>query len=250
MLLNGLFVTDTSLKTFLRCLNPMRCLLCDAQTASDNLCSLCDQDLPLLTSTCSLCARDIGTSLRLNKQLICGPCILQPPTWSQLVCALDYCSPVNQLIHQFKFEGQLPIARLLARKLSDQVAIQIPVLPDLLLPVPLHWRRQWWRGFNQSQELALQIAKRLSLQISVSTCRRIRHTPAQSTLSHARRRVNVRQAFSVHKDVAGKSVAIVDDVFTSGATASALTSQLLHAGARQVQVWVCARVRPKAGKRL
>jgi ComF family protein len=112
---------------------------------------------------------------------------------------------------------------------------------DVVAPVPLHWRRRWQRGFNQSELLARAVARRYGLPV-LDVLRRKRATPTQAGLSNARRRSNVAGAFTVRGAVSGRRILLVDDVMTTGATAAACAAALKRAGARHVAVLALARV--------
>ena len=120
---------------------------------------------------------------------------------------------------------------------------------DMVVPVPLHWRRRLERGFNQSRALAAAVAKRYGVPVS-GALRRRRATATQAGLTNARRRENVSGAFVVQRKaaVAGRRILLVDDVMTTGATAAACASALKRAGARYVALLTLARVdrRPTA----
>jgi ComF family protein len=113
---------------------------------------------------------------------------------------------------------------------------------DVVIPVPLHWRRKWWRGFNQSEALADAVAARLGLPHEPGWLRRVRATPAQTTVSAAQRRENLRGAFAASRraQLAGKSVLLIDDVLTTGTTAGEAARALLEKGAARVVVAVLA----------
>ena len=118
---------------------------------------------------------------------------------------------------------------------------------DALVPVPLHWRRQWARRFNQSALLAeVDRARRAGVPVAYGALKRVKATPQQVGLSQAERAQNVQGAFRVPPDgkaeVAGRRLVLVDDVLTSGATVDACARALLRAGAAQVDVLVFARV--------
>jgi len=114
-------------------------------------------------------------------------------------------------------------------------------LPDVLIPVPLHASRLRQRGYNQALELARPIAKQLNLSIDVHSCLREKATTEQTGLSAKLRKSNLKNAFTVNGDFRDKQVTIIDDVMTTGSTVNELSQQLINAGARQVNVWVCAR---------
>jgi ComF family protein len=113
---------------------------------------------------------------------------------------------------------------------------------EIVVPVPLHWRRRWGRGYNQSEALARAIADRLGLPCRPSCLRRVRHTPMQTAQSAAARLENVRGAFRARgAEFAGHTVLLVDDVMTTGSTASEAARALRQAGAARVVVAVLAR---------
>jgi ComF family protein len=117
---------------------------------------------------------------------------------------------------------------------------------DLLVPVPLHWRRAWSRRYNQSGALAQVIARQTGVTVSRDALRRVRPTQQQIGLSRSERATNVQGAFKVSQDkaadVQGRHVVLIDDVLTSGATVDACARALLRAKAAQVDVLVFARV--------
>ena len=123
---------------------------------------------------------------------------------------------------------------------KDIVHRQLP-LPDILLPVPLHANRLRQRGYNQALELARPIAAELKLPLDIDSCRRMKATAEQVGLSAKSRRSNIKGAFEVKDSFEDKRVAVIDDVMTTGSTVHELSQQLINAGAKQVDVWVCAR---------
>jgi ComF family protein len=112
---------------------------------------------------------------------------------------------------------------------------------DLVMPVPLHWRRRWWRGYNQSAALAIGLAEILRLPCVHGRLRRVRATPFQTRQTLEGRRENVRGAFHCRGRLDGRCVLLVDDVFTTGSTASEAAGALKAVGAARVVVAVLAR---------
>jgi ComF family protein len=152
-----------------------------------------------------------------------------------------YDGVLQQLIHLFKYARVRPLAAPLGAFLAS--AIPRDQRFDVVVPVPLHWRRRWARGFNQSALLAQAVARRYGISV-VSALRRRRATTSQAGLTHARRRLNVADAFVVkrNKVVAGRRILLVDDVMTTGATATSCALALKQAGARYVALLTLARV--------
>jgi ComF family protein len=151
-----------------------------------------------------------------------------------------YEAELRQLIHLFKY-GRVrtlagPLAKLLARALPREQAF------DIIVPMPLHWRKRWQRGFNQSELLAREIGRRTHTPVE-NALRRVRNTSAQAGLTSAKRRMNVSGAFQAKKRAAinGRRVLLIDDVMTTGATAASCARALQRAGARQVTVLTLAR---------
>lgn len=219
---------------FKRFLPPGSCLLC-AGRSNELVCPACRRDLPRLGSCCRLCA------LPLPQPGLCPDCLRRPPPFTARA-AFHYDYPLSLLIKRLKFRGQAGLGRFLGECLQTELARQPPAnRPECLLPMPLHWRRQLWRGFNQSLELARPIAAGLGIPLRADLCRRVRATAAQTHLDRRARRRNVHAAFWVCSGPLPRHVAIVDDVMTSGHTVTELARTLRRAGVEEVQIWTLAR---------
>jgi len=215
------------------------CLLCGRRSRSHReLCGACARDLTWNRYFCGVCAAPLPPE---SGTRCCGQCLKSPPPWDLALSPLLYAWPLDQLLQRFKFSGDLATGRLLGELLADYLAASQIMKPDMLLPVPLHNARLRKRGFNQALELARPVARRLRLPIAENLCVRSKHTAVQSELDAVARRRNLQQAFIIHRSVDGAHVAILDDVLTTGATASALTLVLRQAGAATVQIWCLAR---------
>ncbi len=154
----------------------------------------------------------------------------------------SYEGVLRELIHLYKY-GRI---RTLARPLCDFLSAALPRDErfDAVTPVPLHWRRQWQRGFNQSELLARGIARRTGIPM-VKALKRVRATPAQASLSKTDRRRNVATAFRQRRRarvLRAKRILLIDDVMTTGATAAACALVLKRAGAARVALLTVARV--------
>ncbi|MGI3131652.1 ComF family protein [Halopseudomonas pachastrellae] len=220
------------------------CLLCLSATEAqhDGICHACLTDLPWQQGCCERCALPLPHSSSL-----CGRCLKSPPAFCRAVVPMLYRFPLDALIPAFKYHrhnryGWL-LAQLLAEHLQQQLAEPEALIPDLLLPVPMHPRRQAQRGYNQAFELARDLAKTLELPCRADLLQRVRQTTAQEGLDAAARRRNLRGAFTCPKpeQLEGQHLALIDDVMTTGATLNEASRTLLAAGAASVQVWCVAR---------
>lgn len=179
--------------------------------------------------------------------MVCGACLQRPPAWDQALAALVYEYPVDQLVQHFKFRHSMACGQLLADELIHCVRHSGTSLPDIIMPVPLHFTRRFWRGFNQAEFLARQLGLLLNIPVLVHKLRRNKKTAAQSGLDRKERRKNVHGAFSC-RPLSNVKVALVDDVLTTGTTLTACTKAVRSAGASQVAVWVAARVDDRPGR--
>lgn len=175
----------------------------------------------------------------------CGRCLQRPPPWQRLVFVGDYVAPLSQLVKRFKFHRAPELAPTLARLmlLRWQQARREQNLnrPDLILAVPLHATRCWRRGYNQSDLLARPLARWLGCSYRPAALRRVRKTALQQRLSAGARRRNLQRAFICTVPVAGRHIALVDDVVTTGSTVAEIAALLRRQGAASVQIWCVCR---------
>ena len=205
------------------------CYLCRG-AADDLLCAPCDADLPRLSGTrCPRCALDSP------RGVLCGRCLGDAPHYDATVAALAYEFPADALVHALKFRGELALASFLGREIARRIsAIEI----DSVVPVPLSAARLRTRGYNHAAEIARHL---LPGKLDLALCERSRDTPPQMDLPFAERRRNVRGAFRCTRALMGASIAVVDDVMTTGATLNELARTLKDAGAARVVNLVVAR---------
>jgi ComF family protein len=223
---------------FVHAFLPHHCVLCGASTLNRLLCAGCDADLPHYGApACPACA------LPAQGGNLCGACLRHPPAFDRTLAAFSYRFPIDRLLHAFKYSGNLALIEVLAKPLA-RFAAEHPK-PDLLLPMPLHPERLKERGFNQSLEIAKTISRWLDIPLMAEACRRTRDTPSQAGLKWKERRRNVRGAFASDLDLAGKRIAVLDDVMTTGATLNEVSRILKGRGAAEVSAWVVARTLPE-----
>ena len=199
------------------------------------ICEACEKlSSRLQAPFCSACKQII--SVRVG-----SPCPFCDKTAAMPVFALGVFDFYNrELIHRLKYYGDEPAGRFLGNKLGKLVmGFNFSPMWDAIVPVPLHWTRKWSRGFNQSLILARALTKTTGLPI-LPALRRVKRTKDQTRLTREERLANVRGAFRVIKDVAGKKLLLLDDVTTTGATLEECRRVLAEAGAAQNSAAVVA----------
>ena len=208
--------------------------------------SWCENCLHAHAADNSVWPRCLHCGLRIPPGVLtCAECSREPPPQAATVVAVDYAFPWDALIARMKFQAQpqeaAPLAELMIRALRQQAIDPATVV----MPLPLSPQRLRERGYNQAWELARRVARALRLKALPQGLKRHVDLPRQSALPREQRLSRLQGVFSVEpaelQAWIGKPVALVDDVYTTGATVSEATRVLLQAGAQQVQVWALAR---------
>ena len=247
-------------RAFLEWLFPRACSLCGETGVPYDPCADCERSLEalLLRTACPRCAAPLVVAAPANAGTAttpvppaaeaapspCPACLNQSPPFDRVVAPWSFVPPLSGLIHRMKYHRDLAAAAALGRLLAGELMARSDfTMPDAVIGLPLSRRRLLYRGFNHAEELAAIVRGALGL----GRPRRVRigrrHTPPQARArSAAERHANVAGAFTVHRWPSGlRRVAIVDDVLTTGATASALAEALRAGGAERIEVWCCAR---------
>jgi len=189
---------------------------------------------------CAACRTPFVNAFPLDASGRCTLCRLGLTGFDAVYSYGSYEGSLRKLIHLFKFDKihtlAAPLAKFLALVLPREEHF------DVVVPMPLHWRRRWERGFNQSELLAREIGRRWNVPVE-KTIRRVKPTAPQAGLTNAKRRANVSGAFESRKNrrLNGARVLLVDDVMTTGATAAACARVLKRAGAAHVALLAVAR---------
>lgn len=222
---------------------PHECALCGLNSHRPiPLCLDCEVEMPRNDFCCSRCAIPLP-ALAHSAQRICGACLNSAPPYDRVIAPWLYGEYFAHLIHLWKYQRQRRMTPLLGTLWRQAAAMGEPV--DVLVPVPLHWRRLWWRGFNQAELLARYLqANGPQLKhcaLDAQLVRRVRATPAQSGMNARQRAGNLSSAFTVRKPCDNLRIAMVDDVMTTGATARAVSAALKNAGASYIELWCLAR---------
>ena len=222
---------------------PPFCPVCQARLGvgrRDPLCGTCWQGLERLAPPwCRRCG------LALSIEGLCGECRTRRRPFSYARAAVRYGPIAREALHAFKFGGRRALAVPLAELLAELGLGALPgAAPDLLVPVPLHARRERARGYNQSALLAKRLGQVWRVPVAPDALGRATATAPQTDLSAAARRQNVRGAFVARRPelIVGRHVLLVDDILTTGATAGECARCLTRAGAAAVGVLTVARV--------
>jgi ComF family protein len=235
-------------KVLMRCAG--QCAVCRAWSHQ----TICEHCLGLYARPhprCWTCAVKLPPELTGRPQPQCSRCLVDAPPLDRTVAALDYRFPWDGLLQHFKYHQALELRESLLQRLDSALIAANVTEPDWLLPVPQCVERLRERGYNQAREMTRALARRRGLRFEPEMLLRLRHNPAQAGLQLDSHAANVRGVFAVEPLTAarlqGASVAVLDDVMTSGATLFELARVLLQAGAMSVQAWVIART-PEPGQ--
>jgi ComF family protein len=247
---------------FLNLLFPPRCEVCGSflgiGTGREGLrkvfCDSClERFVSIETPICPICGVPFSSQ---GPDHYCESCLRRPPAYDCIRALFRYEGPVSAAVHAYKFRNTIRLAGALGPVMGQYAEGWLGHNPEYLaVPVPLYPKRLRKRGFNQSALLARHVARAASMDLDLYTFRRVRDTPAQSTLGKRARRHNVRGAFYVTdpEKFDGKTVVLVDDVATTGSTLHECAVVLKRAGADAVLCLVFARTgvglaRPSAAR--
>ncbi len=224
---------------------PPACLSCKEETVTPSgLCAKCWAETIFIAG---LCCNSCGVPLpgEAADDALCDACLQSPPAFRHGRAALLYQGGGRRLALALKHGDRLDIVRPLAAWMA-RAGRDVLAQCDLIAPVPLHWRRLLLRRYNQSAELARNLAKLTGKPVIPDLLVRQRMTPSQDGLNRNERFANQAAAFKVHPrhlaKARGKYVLLIDDVMTTGATLSACAETCLAAGVQQVDALVLARV--------
>ena len=224
---------------------PPRCPSCGTIVPQPHLfCLTCWNRLTFLGEPCcARCGLPFAYSSEAGAE--CGRCLSEPPPFDRLRAAVAYDPVARKVALKLKYSGRPGVAETLAGLMARHLR-PAGDAERLLMPVPLHRWRLWRRGYNQSALIAESLSRRSAIPAASSLLLRTRHTPPLRGLGRSERAAAVRGAFALAEGararVEGRHIVLVDDVFTSGATAGACARVLKRAGAAQVDILCWARV--------
>src|SRR5580658_6757654 len=223
---------------------PTLCVACRDPVDGEGVCADCWAKLSFIAPP--FCPR-LGIPFEYDPgpDMLSMGAIANPPTYVRARAAVRYDDVARTLVHALKYQDRTDLAPAMGRWMA-RAGRELVGEADILVPVPLHWRRGWSRRYNQSGALARVIERQSGVKLASEALRRVRPTQQQIGLSRSQRASNVQGAFKVatdrSSDIAGRRVILIDDVLTSGSTVDACARALLRAKAASVDVLVFARV--------
>ena len=236
------------LQSILDLIYPRYCLVCNISlnnTVRRALCSDCTTKITFINqdTVCPRCGLDLGPYIQTDT--LCRECHAHPPRFARAIAVAGYDGVIREAIHKFKYAKE----RVLLDELSglliarwQGVSSTLPQM-DTIMPAPLYKKKLKERGFNQSQLLAERLSNATGIPLETDNLIKVRATPDQAGLDSVNRKRNLVDAFAVTrpKDIDGRNILLIDDVLTTGATASEIARTLKKAGAKNVYVLVLAR---------
>jgi competence protein ComFC len=225
---------------------PSFCKICSCLLENPReriLCGDClDRIAPHRSSLCPLCGRFFDGA---GGDHLCGVCTGTAPPFSRHRSAGRYRGVLKDAILLLKYRKNRPLGLELGQLAYETLRKDEDLWTgvDLIIPVPLHRRRRWERGFNQAEVVAREIGKRAGIALARNVLRKIRNAPPQTTLEREARADNVREAFAVvrKETLRGKVILLVDDVYTTGSTLGECARILLREGAAEVRAITIAQ---------
>jgi ComF family protein len=227
---------------------PKRCHGCgEILSSGGDFCGGCWANIKFIAPPwCSACALPLPFDNAENN--LCAACIRKRPRHDGIFAAVAYDDLSARIALKLKYGGKIGVADLIANQLQRHLMVEDN--EAILVPVPLHWTRLWQRGYNQSVLIARSLAAPRNLVVLPDALQRIKKTPPLKGMSAVMRSRTVANAFKVNprieSKIRGANIILIDDVYTSGATADACVKQLKSAGARSVKIFCWARVLPGA----
>jgi ComF family protein len=223
---------------------PPQCLSCEALVPTHGtLCLSCWQKMQFIADPiCTCCGHPFEYAM--GESVLCGNCMRARPVYARARSVFRYDDMSRALVLKLKYHDQLQLAPVYGVWLA-KAGRELIEASDVIIPVPLYYWRFVGRRYNQAALLAQALAKKTGQPVLLDAIRRLRATESQSGLTFAQRRDNVKGAFAANEKyisaIKGKSILLIDDVMTTGATLGQCAKTLLDAGAVSVNVLTLAR---------
>ena len=228
-------------KSILNLFFPPRCAVCDTVLpfGTKGICGECSRRLPFVEEPrCFRCGRTVGN----EEEEFCGDCMRRAHAYVRAFPVFEYVPPVSDAMAALKYQGRAEYAEYYGGLLADRFReTWQELVPDALVPVPVHPNRLRKRGYNQAERLAAAMSAKTGIPVREDLLIRATDTRAQKKLSREDRTLNLRSAFQPGTATSPPCVVLVDDIYTTGATVDACAEVLLRSGAERVYVAVVCR---------
>ncbi|MBO7244122.1 MAG: ComF family protein [Alphaproteobacteria bacterium] len=238
-----LYFISTTCKNIIDFAFPHVCLCCDNTIEKEKIfCDKCFSKIIFIQgSICYRCGKKVSL-LPTEEKILCSNCLKKRPIYDKARAVFQYNAVSKNAILKFKNTGKIEYAHPFVF-LLQQAGKDLFLETDLIIPVPMHWKRKLSRGYNQAGILAQILSKKTKIPYNENILIRARHTPKQEKKTKAERIKNVKNAFVVNhpEKIKNKSILIIDDVLTTGATVNNCAKELKKAGARAVFVLTIAQ---------
>lgn len=217
---------------------PTTCALCNQyHNGTEAVCAPCKTFITPIGPACRYCALPLPDA----HFLVCGHCLRKKPDVDTVITAYRFDESIRALMHEFKYREGLYLSPFLTSLLLDAKPQNYQT--QCLIPIPLHPKRLFHRGFNQAALLANHLSHKLKLPCERYHCKKIINTSPQAGLNAKQRKTNLKNAF-LSKPLPYQHVTLIDDLVTTGSTANELARTLKNQGVLQVDLWCCARTGP------
>lgn len=220
-------------------LYPKKCPVCGSAKTADEKDVFCPDCYKNLIWVEEPCCKHCGKPVASEKVELCCDCGRRDSQLRQGTALWVYDDKGKQMMHLYKYTGQSVLSEVFGRELIKHKGRQIAAWqPDVVMAVPLHRRRLWFRGYNQAEKLAGYVAQALKIPVMESGLIRLKNTRPQNQLNDKQRRHNLSDVFEVPasamKQIQGKRILLMDDIYTTGSTLEACGSALRQAGAEDI----------------
>lgn len=218
-------------KYFLNLFYPVKCPFCGTVT-NEGICRACRESLPYVTQPrCVQC----GKPIRRAENEFCADCVSARHKFEEGRSLWVHREPVSGAIYALKYKNLRINGEIFGRELARCYGGYLKKYKvELLIPVPLHWKRRLGRGYNQAAVIAEALSEYTGIPSDSRILRRVKNTEAQKNLDNKQRRRNIRGAFRAEKRIAARRVAVIDDIYTTGSTLDEAARVLRQAGAEKV----------------
>ena len=224
----------------LEILYPNLCVICSEGDCPSKICADCKKDLPLISTQdhCILCKGNTDTITQ-----ICSACLAHPPSWTKIACGFKFQKVGRDLLVRFKYSGHHYLLPLIVDFMEQAHREQALPKADFIIPVPMHPLKKFFRGWNQTELLAKEFAKRHPESTFIQALKRPRLTRPQASLNRRQRLKSSKHLFSLRNSeiLKGGTILLIDDVLTTGATLNACCYALEKAGVHQINILTAAR---------